>query len=124
MSETIQTVIAVSVAIIAIYFLLLSVLTVLAYLKLRSLRRYVEKLIKEKLETTLEHIENISRRLEDVSDSTSRKVEDLTDIIPELHEKLQEILELLALIQDKIRNPVLNLVAALKVFSDKVTRWI
>ena len=48
MSETIQTVIAVSVAIIAIYFLLLSVLTVLAYLKLRSLRRYVEKLIKEK----------------------------------------------------------------------------
>ncbi|HUU27480.1 MAG TPA: hypothetical protein VM123_06680 [archaeon] len=124
MSLTIQIVIAVSLAVIALYFLVLTILTVLAYLKLRAFQKYLEKGFKEKVEVALEHLQHISRHLEDLSESTTRKVEDLTDIIPEFREKLQDLVDLLDLAQNKMRNPLLNLIAAFRVFSEKVTRWI
>lgn len=124
MSTTVQIIIAVSLAIIAIYFLLLSVLTFIAYLKLRTFQRYVEKNLKEKLEIALERFQNITVSLEDLSTSTTRKVEDLTGVIPEIQEKMEELVDLLDLVQDKLRSPLLNLVSALKVFSQKVSRWL
>ena len=124
MFTTVQIIIAVSLAIIAIYFLLLTVLTVIAYLKLRAFQKYLEKTMKDKLEVAFEHIQNITVSLEDLSTSTTRKVEDLTDVIPEIREKLEELVSLLDLVQNKLRNPLLNLVSALKVFSQKVNRWL
>lgn len=124
MSTTLQIIIAVSLVIIAIYFLLLTVLTVIAYLKLRVFQRYLEKILKERLEIALEHLQNITVSLEDLSTSTSRKVEDLTEVIPEIREKMEELVDLLDFVQEKLRNPLLNLVSALKVFSQKVTRWL
>jgi signal transduction histidine kinase len=124
MSTTLQIIIAVSLVIIAIYFLLLTVLTVIAYLKLRVFQRYLEKILKERLEIALEHLQNITVSLEDLSTSTTRKVEDLTEVIPEIREKMEELVDLLDLVQEKLRNPLLNLVSALKVFSQKVTRWL
>jgi len=124
MSTTLQIIIAVSLLIIAIYFLLLTVLTVIAYLKLRVFQRYLEKILKERLEIALEHLQNITVSLEDLSTSTTRKVEDLTEVIPEIREKMEELVDLLDLVQEKLRNPLLNLVSALKVFSQKVTRWL
>ena len=124
MSTTLQIIIAVSLVIIAIYFLLLTVLTVIAYLKLRVFQRYLEKILKERLEIALEHLQNITVGLEDLSTSTTRKVEDLTEVIPEIREKMEELVDLLDLVQEKLRNPLLNLVSALKVFSQKVTRWL
>jgi len=124
MSTTLQIIIAVSLVIIAIYFLLLTVLTVIAYLKLRVFQRYLDKILKERLEIALEHLQNITVSLEDLSTSTTRKVEDLTEVIPEIREKMEELVDLLDLVQEKLRNPLLNLVSALKVFSQKVTRWL
>ena|GEM_PF-5196279 len=124
MSTTLQIIIAVSLVIIAIYFLLLTVLTVIAYLKLRVFQRYLDKILKERLEIALEHLQNITVGLEDLSTSTTRKVEDLTEVIPEIREKMEELVDLLDLVQEKLRNPLLNLVSALKVFSQKVTRWL
>lgn len=124
MSTTLQIIIAVSLVIIAIYFLLLTVLTVIAYLKLRVFQRYLEKILKERLEIALEHLQNITVSLEDLSTSTTRKVEDLTEVIPEIREKMEELVDLLDFVQEKLRNPLLNLVSALKVFSQKVTRWL
>ena len=124
MSTTLQVIIAVSLSIIAIYFLLLTVLTVIAYLKLRAFQKYLEKALKEKLEVAFDHLQNITVSLEDLSTSTTRKVEDLTDVIPEIREKLEELVNLLDLVQEKLRNPLLNLVSALKVFSQKVNRWL
>jgi len=124
MSTTLQIIIAVSLVIIAIYFLLLTALTVIAYLKLRVFQRYLEKILKERLEIALEHLQNITVSLEDLSTSTTRKVEDLTEVIPEIREKMEELVDLLDLVQEKLRNPLLNLVSALKVFSQKVTRWL
>ena len=89
MSTTLQIIIAVSLVIIAIYFLLLTVLTVIAYLKLRVFQRYLEKILKERLEIALEHLQNITVSLEDLSTSTTRKVEDLTEVIPEIREKME-----------------------------------
>lgn len=124
MSTTLQIIIAVSLVIIAIYFLLLTVLTVIAYLKLRVFQRYLEKILKERLEIALEHLQNITVSLEDLSTSTTRKVEDLTEVIPEIREKMEELVDLLDFVQEKLRNPLLNLVSALKAFSQKVTRWL
>jgi len=124
MSTTLQIIIAISLVIIAIYFLLLTVLTIIAYLKLRAFQRYLEKILKERIEIAFEHLQNITVSLEDLSSSTTRKVEDLTEVIPEIREKMEELVDLLDLVQEKIRNPLLNLVSALKVFSQKVTRWL
>ncbi len=124
MSTTLQIIITVSLVIIAIYFLLLTVLTVIAYLKLRIFQRYLEKNMKERLEIAMGHLQNITVSLEDISASTARKVEDLTDVIPEIREKLEELVDLLDLVQEKLRNPLLNLVSALKVFSQRVNRWL
>jgi len=124
MSTTLQIIIAVSLVIIAIYFLLLTVLTVIAYLKLRVFQRYLDKILKERLEIAMGHLQNITVSLEDISASTARKVEDLTDVIPEIREKMEELVDLLDLVQEKLRNPLLNLVSALKVFSQRVNRWL
>ena len=124
MSTTLQIIIAVSLVIIAVYFLLLTVLTVMAYLKVRVFQKYLEKILKERLETAFEHLQNITVSLEDLSSSTTRKVEDLTDILPELREKLEELVDLLDLVQEKVRSPLFNLISALKVFSQKVSRWL
>ena len=124
MSTTLQIIIAVSLVIIAVYFLLLTVLTVMAYLKVRAFQRYLEKILKDRLEIAFEHLQNITVSLEDLSTSTTRKVEDLTDIIPEIREKLEELVDLLDLVQEKVRSPLFNLISALKVFSQKVSRWL
>ena len=124
MSTTLQIIIAVSLVIIAVYFLLLTVLTVMAYLKVRAFQRYLEKILKDRLEIAFEHLQNITVSLEDLSTSTTRKVEDLTDIIPEIREKLEELVDLLDLVQEKVRSPLFNLISALKVFSQKVNRWL
>jgi len=124
MSTTLQIIIAVALVIIAVYFLLLTVLTVLAYLKVRAFQRYLDKILKERLEIAFEHLQNITVSLEDLSSSTTRKVEDLTDIIPEIREKLEELVDLLDLVQEKVRSPLFNLISALKVFSQKVSRWL
>ena len=124
MSTTLQIIIAVSLVIIAVYFLLLTVLTVLAYLKVRAFQRYLEGTMKERLEIAFEHLQNITVSLEDLSTSTTRKVEDLTDIIPDIRDKLEELVDLLDLVQEKVRSPLFNLISALKVFSQKVSRWL
>jgi uncharacterized protein YoxC len=124
MSMTIQIIIAVSLAVIALYFLTLTVLTLRAYFKLRTFLRYMEKELKVKIDVALEHLKNISGHMEDLTASTKRKVEDLTEILPELRDKLQELVNLFELVQEKLKNPLFNLIAALKVFSEKVNRWI
>ena len=124
MSTTLQVIIAVSLVIIAVYFILLTVLSVIAYLKVRAFQRYMEKILREKLEIAFEHLQNITASLEDLSISTTRKVEDLTGVIPEIRDKIQELIDLLDLVQEKIRSPLFNLVSALKIFSQKVNHWI
>ncbi len=124
MSTTVQVVIAVAVSIIAIYYLVLTALAVTAYLKYRSLERYVRGLVRDKLDASLDHLKNISERVEEVADNTAEKVEDLTGILPELHDKLQELINLLDLVQEKLKSPLLNIVSAIKVFSDKMHRWM
>ena len=123
MSTTFQVIIAVSLAIIAIYFLLLTVLTVLAFLKLRAFQAYMQKLLKDKIDNSLEHLKNITVSLEELTSSTAGKINELTDVIPELRDKLKEIIDLLDLVQEKLRNPLLNFVSAIKVFSEKMNRW-
>lgn len=123
MSTTVQVIIAVAVSIIAIYYLVLTALAVTAYLKFRALQSYVRNVVRDKLETSLDHLKNISERVEQVADNTADKVEDLTGILPELRDKMQELIDLLDLVQEKLRNPLLNIVSAVKVFSDKMHRW-
>jgi hypothetical protein len=123
MSMTIQVIIAVAVSIIAIYYLVLTALAVSAYLKYRSLERYVRGLVRDKLDASLDHLKSISERVEEVADNTAEKVEDFTGILPELRDKMQELIDLLDLVQEKLRSPLLNIVSAVKVFSDKMHRW-
>ncbi len=124
MSTTVQVVIAVAVSIIAIYYLLLTALAVTAYFKFRALERYVRSVVRDKLDTSLDHLTSISERMEEVADNTAEKVENLTGILPELRDKMQELIDLLDLVQEKLRNPLLNIVSAFKVFSDKMNRWM
>jgi len=124
MSTTLQVIISVSLVIIAVYFILLTVLSVIAYLKVRAFQRYMENILKEKLEIAFEHLQNITASLEDLSTSTTRKVEDLTGVIPEIRDKIQELIDLIDLVQEKMRSPLFNLVSALKIFSQKVNRWL
>lgn len=123
MSMTIQVIIAISLAVIALYFLLLTVITVLAYFKIRVLKRYIEGVVRDKLEITLEHVTRISERMVSLTDDTAGKVEELTEVMPELRDKVQELIDLLDLVQSKLRNPLLNIVSVLKVFSEKIGRW-
>jgi len=123
MSMTIQVIIAISLAVIALYFLLLTVITVLAYFKIRALKRYIEGVVRDKLEITLEHVTRISERMVSLTDDTAGKVEELTEVVPELRDKIQELIDLLDLVQSKLRNPLLNIVSVLKVFSEKIGRW-
>ena len=123
MSTTLQVIIAVSVAIIAFYFLLLTTLTIIAFLKLRAFQAYMQKLLKDKIDISLEHLKNITVSLEGLTSSTAGKINELTDVIPELRDKLKEIIDLLDLVQEKLRNPLLNFVSAIKVFSEKMNRW-
>ncbi|MFH1068653.1 MAG: hypothetical protein V1794_03430 [Candidatus Glassbacteria bacterium] len=123
MSMTIQVIIAISLAVIALYFLLLTVITVLAYFKIRVLKRYIEGVVRDKLEITLEHVNRISERMVSLTDDTAGKVEELTEVVPELRDKVQELIDLLDLVQSKLRNPLLNIVSVLKVFSEKIGRW-
>jgi len=120
---TVQVIIAVAVSIIAIYYLVLTALAVSAYLKYRSLEQYVRGLVRDKLDSSLDHLKNISERVEEVADNTAGKVEDLTGILPELRDKMQELIDLLDLVQEKLRSPLLNIVSAVKIFSDKMNRW-
>src|SRR3989339_269210 len=122
MSTTFQVIIAVSVAIIAFYFLLLTTLTIIAFLKLRAFQAYMQKLLKDKIDISLEHLKNITVSLEGLTSSTAGKINELTDVIPELRDKLKEIIDLLDLVQEKLRNPLLNFVSAIKVFSEKMNR--
>ncbi|MBW7997546.1 MAG: hypothetical protein FVQ81_13410 [Candidatus Glassbacteria bacterium] len=124
MPMTLQVIIAVALSIIAIYFLVLTALTIVAYLKIRALQRYVNSVVRDRLDQSLEHLKNISERVEEVADSTAGKVEDLTGILPELRDKLEELIDLLDLVQEKLRSPLLNIVSAVKIFSDKVHRWM
>ena len=79
---------------------------------------------RDKLDASLDHLKNISERVEHLADNTADKVEDLTGILPELRDKMQELIDLLDLVQEKLRNPLLNIVSAVKVLSDKMHRWL
>lgn len=123
MSIALQVIIAVSLAIIAVYFLLLTVLTIIAFLKLRAFQAYIQKLLRDKVDTSLEHLKNITVSLEGLTSSTAGKINELTDVIPELRDKLKEIIDLLDLVQEKLRSPLLNFVSAVKVLSERLNRW-
>lgn len=124
MSNTVQVVIAVAVSIIAVYYIVLTVVAIAAYLKYRTLLRYVQTVVRERLDRSLEQIIRIGERVEEVADNTAEKFEDLTGVLPELRDKLQELIDLLDLVQEKLRSPLLNIVSAVKILSDKVHRWM
>ena len=119
---SIQVIIAVSLSIIALYFLVLTVISVLVYLKIRLLQRYLSTTVREKLELSLEHLQGIGARLESLSEDTSNKIEDFTELIPETRDKLQELIDLLDLFQSRIRGPLLNMAAVIKVIGEKFSR--
>ena len=123
MSMTIQVIVAVSLAVIALYFLLLTAVTLLAYFRVKAVKRYIETVVRDKLEESLEHIARISERVEQLTNDTAGKIEDLTEVVPELRDRLQELINLLDLVQGKMRSPLLNIVSALKVFSERISRW-
>ncbi|MFC1544572.1 hypothetical protein ACFL4X_00250 [Gemmatimonadota bacterium] len=123
MSNTVLVVIAVAVSIIAIYYLVLTTLAVMAYIKYRAVQRYIQTVVREKLDRSMEQIIHIGERLEEVADNTAEKFEDLTGILPEFRDKLQELIDLLDLVQEKLRSPLLNIVSAVKILSEKVHRW-
>lgn len=124
MSNTVQVVIAVAVSIIAVYYLVLTALAIAAYLKYRALQRYIQSVVRERLDRSMEQIIRIGERVEEVADNTAEKFEDLTGVLPELRDKLLELIDLLDLVQEKLRSPLLNIVSAVKILSDKVHRWM
>ncbi len=122
MLVSVQIIVAVSLAVIALYFLFMTVISVLLYLKLRRLQAYFATTVREKLEVSLGHLQNIGARLEDLADDTSSKIEDFSQLIPETRDKLQELIDLLDIFQSRIRGPLLNLAAFFKVIGDKFSR--
>ncbi|MEA2062878.1 MAG: hypothetical protein U9P14_04195 [Gemmatimonadota bacterium] len=112
-----------SLAIIALYFLVLTFITIFAYLKVRRSLKYLQDLSRDKIEPALDVLQSSVRKLEEVTDSTTQKVEDFTDIIPETRAKLEELVDLLDMVQSKMRNPLLNSIAAFKAISDKLSKW-
>ena len=122
MLVSVQIIVAVSLAVIALYFLFMTVISVLLYLKLRRLQAYFATTVREKLEVSLGHLQNIGARLEDLADDTSSKIEDFSQLIPETRDRLQELIDLLDLFQSKIRGPLLNIASIIKVIGDKFSR--
>jgi len=123
MSMPIQIICAVSLAIIAIYFLVLTIISIMAYLRVRKTIQYLRDISSSKIEPALDVLQNASRNLQDLADNTTRKVEDFTDIIPETRQKLEELVDLLDYAQNKMKNPLLNIVAAVKALGDKMGKW-
>jgi len=123
MSMTIQIICAVSLALIALYFLVLTALSIWIYLRIRNTIKYLRDLTTSKLEPALDVLQSASKNVQDLAESTSRKVDDFTDIIPETREKLEELIDLLDYVQDKMKNPLLNIVAAVRVLGDKMSKW-
>ncbi|MBN2289218.1 MAG: hypothetical protein JXQ83_07780 [Candidatus Glassbacteria bacterium] len=123
MSTTIQIICAVSLVVIALYFLVLTVLAIMAYLRIRKTIQYLREICASKLEPALDVLGSATRNLQELAESTSRKVDDFTEIIPETREKLEELIDLLDYVQDKMKNPLLNIVAAFKVLGDKFSKW-
>ena len=123
MSMTIQIICAVSLALIALYFLVLTALSIWIYLRIRNTIKYLRDLTTGKLEPALDVLQSASKNVQDLAESTSRKVDDFTDIIPETREKLEELIDLLDYVQDKMKNPLLNIIAAVRVLGDKMSKW-
>lgn len=123
MSMTIQIICAVSLALIALYFLVLTTLSIWTYLRIRNTIKYLRDLTTSKLEPALDVLQSASKNVQDLAESTSRKVDDFTDIIPETREKLEELIDLLDYVQNKMKNPLLNIVAAVRVLGDKMSKW-
>ena len=123
MSTTIQIICAVSLMIIALYFLVLTVVSIMAYLRIRKVIKYLQDLSSEKLEPALDVVQSASRNLQDLAENTTRKVDDFTDIIPETRQKLEELIDLLDYVQNKMKNPLLNIVAAVRLLGDKMSKW-
>ncbi len=123
MSTTIQIICAVSLMIIALYFLVLTVVSIMAYFRIRKVIKYLQDLSSEKLEPALDVVQSASKNLQDLAENTSRKVDDFTDIIPETREKLEELIDLLDYVQNKMKNPLLNIVAAVRLIGDKMSKW-
>jgi len=124
MSFPVQIIIAVSLAVIAFYFLVLTVISVLVYLKIRCLQNYFSSTVKGNVELTLGHLQNIATRLESLTDDTSNKIEDFSQLIPETRDRLQELIDLLDLFQSRIRGPLLNIASIIKVIGDKFNRTV
>lgn len=123
MELSIQIIIAVSLAIIALYCLVRTVLSLLVYRKILLLQKYLTTTVRENLDISLEHLRNIAARLDSLSEDTSRKIEDFSDLIPETRDKLQELIDLLDLFQSRIRGPLLNMAAIIKVIGEKFNRF-
>ena len=123
MSTTIQIICAVSLMIIALYFLVLTVLSIMAYLRIRKTIKYLQDVSREKLEPALDVVQSASNNLQELAENTTRKVDDFTDIIPETRQKLEELIDLLEYVQNKMKNPLLNIVAAVRLLGDKVSKW-
>ena len=124
MSLTIQIICAVSLAIIAIYYIVLTCFAFITYLKVRDALRYFQKISKEKLEPALDKLDDVTQAVKDTAESTQRKVDDFTDVITQAKEKVEDLLNLLDYINEKASSPLLNIVAALRVFSGRVSKWM
>lgn len=122
MSFPVQIIIAVSLSVIAFYFLVLTVISVLVYLKLRRLERYFSTTVKGNLEQTLGSLQDIAARLVSLTDDTSSKIEDFSQLIPETRDRLQELIDLLDIFRSRIRGPLLNIASIIKVIGDKFSR--
>jgi uncharacterized protein YoxC len=123
MSMTIQIICAVSLMIIAIYFLALTVITIMAYLRIRKTINYLRELSASRLEPALDVLQSTTINLQELAENTTQKVEDFTDIIPETREKLEELIGLLDYVQSKMKDPLLNIVSAFRVLGDKMRKW-
>jgi uncharacterized protein YoxC len=123
MSMTIQIICALSLALIALYFLVLTALSIWFYLRIRNTIKYLQDLTTSKLEPALDVLQSATKNVQDLAESTSQKVDDFTDIIPETRKKLEELIDLLDYVQDKMKNPLLNIVAAVRILGDKMGKW-
>jgi len=122
MATSIQVIIAISLVIIALSFAVRTVLSIILFSKFQHLQVYLSTTVREKLELTLGHLQNISARFESLSEDTGRKIEDFSELIPETKEKLEELIDLLDLFQSRIRGPLLNVAAIIKVIGEKFSR--
>ena len=76
-----------------------------------------------KLEPALDVLQSTTSNLQELAENTTRKVDDFTDIIPETREKLEELIGLLDYVQSKMKDPLINIVAAFKILGDKMKKW-